>query len=186
MSIRKWVIISSVILLIVVMFVSAIMYTSPKKHDLSLPAVIYQLGEQNKQYEQQVTLNIKGELKKSLLGKLTFTGEIDIEGESIPVPKEKRSLVLKFDRQGQDDLFYRYNDRGAPKHFAYGSIFVNKDFTELTITKYHDEDEQYKHEAWSSDSGYMISAPAYNRSEALTLSKKLMKHYTQQNKVELQ
>ncbi|WP_274362085.1 hypothetical protein [Paenibacillus thermotolerans] len=165
---------SFIVFLIASAGVFAVISTYPKQYDFSLDGLLYQLGEQNRDTVKPVTVQIKGETRKKLNGMKSFKGTIDISGENIPVPEKYREINRSFDMQGGALLAYAYSDGGQIKHFLYGTMYVNDDFSKVTITKLVDEDGESK--VWTGDDGFMITAPAQSKDEALSITNELMKH----------
>jgi hypothetical protein len=137
---------------------------------------MYQLGEENRDYAKPVAVSVKGQMKRSIVGVRTFTGVIDIEGEYIPVPEKNRELKLTLSNNDGAYLHYSYIQNGQLKSFTYGNLFVNDDFSKIAITKYTKTDPN--NFGWNSGDGYMISAPAQNRDDALGISNELLKDYS--------
>lgn len=148
-----------------------IIYFYPKQIHTELKGVSYQIGAD---WEEAVTISIEGMLKRKLGGSKTFVGTIDISGEDIPVPEQYREVTIKF-RNHSGLLLYAYNGRGFPKQYAYGSLFVNRDFSEVSILKYKEHEDRPESKGWSGADGLMITAPAVDRQEALELSRSLSK-----------
>ncbi|WOV86631.1 hypothetical protein QWT69_12140 [Sporosarcina oncorhynchi] len=157
---RKIVVIVTLIILILVTY--SFWVTFPKQHDKTLQGIYYQLGNEEEIYE--VTMHIEGEIRRSLFGEKTFEGVLDIEDEELAVPKGERNVTIKFDGDGRGDIVYSGIRNGSPYTHGYGSIFVNHNFTEVTILK----------GSWNAKEGYMITAPAKTYFEALTISNELM------------
>lgn len=151
----------------------AFIYTYPRQLTVTMQGVMYQLGEVHKDEVSPTAISVHGELKRSILGVRTFQGTIDIEGENIPVPEENRELELRFSKQGETQLFYRYFNNGSIKQFLYGILFINKDFSKIAIMKYQ-RNPDGNGGSWNGGDGYMISAPAQNREEALEISNELL------------
>ncbi|GFN33244.1 hypothetical protein [Paenibacillus xylaniclasticus] len=194
----KW--IMSILLAVVLLFagwkVYEWIYTYPDEIDITLTGVKYQLGpEGEKAGTEPATVIIKGKAKRtfwtkrSTQGERTFEGEVTIVGEQIPVPKDQRKLTIRFADDGWGSMaypYYIYENGRAVKPAIYSShiIFANKDFSKVTLLlatpeqyKLGSDDSSDKTEggtAWSVEDGYMISAPAANRTEALALSNELM------------
>jgi len=110
----------------------AIIYTFPKKHTFTVKGIIYQLGEENRNFEKSTSIHVDGKMKRNLLGVRTFTGFINIEGLDIPVPEKYRKLSLKFGKYGHAHILYTYFENGMPKHYA-GEIYINQDFSHSTF-----------------------------------------------------
>lgn len=171
-----------IIFLIVSFGVIAVIYTYPKQYALKLEGVLYQLGEHNRDAVKPVTVRIDGEVRKKLNGTKTFKGTIDISGENIPVPEIYRELNLSLGKQDGSLIIYSYIENEQPQHFPYGHIFANDDFSKITITKFAGEDGGAANggsKGWNGKDGFMISAPARSKDEALSISNELMKVYLQ-------
>ncbi|WP_018759013.1 hypothetical protein [Paenibacillus terrigena] len=168
MKIKLWIPIG---ILLVAIIAGAFIYTYPHHLTFTMQGIMYQLGEENKDYVKPVAVSVNGKMKKSILGVRTFTGVIDIEGEDIPVPSENRKLELRFSENGEAQLLYRYIINGNIKHFSYGIIFINDDSNKIAIMKYQATPNG---RGWNGGDGYMISTPAQNRDEALEISNELL------------
>jgi hypothetical protein len=173
MTIVKKAILIVVVVLGLGAIVGSLLYSLPKTYSLRLEGLEYRLGEENKDEVKPVILVIDGRLKRSLFGGSTFTGKLYIEGERLPILKDKKRLTLKFD-YGFALLHYAYVQIKPPVHYSYGTIFTNRDFSAFTISKYERETLDASHSGWSSANGMMITAPAATRAEAIELSNELM------------
>lgn len=151
------------ILLILVTY--SVWVTFPEQFNQTLQGINYQLGNEEELYE--VSIQIDGELRRGLFGGKTFEGVIDIEDEELPIPKGERNVTIKFDSDGRGDIVYYGISNGHPYTHHYGSIFANYNFTEITILK----------GSWNANEGFMITAPAKDYFEALTISNELMRDF---------
>jgi hypothetical protein len=72
-------------------------------------------------------------------------------------------------------------ENGTPQMYPYGIIFINKDFSKVSIMKYQDDKDgaDTSTRGWGAEDGLMISAPANNRKQALEISNELMGKYLQ-------
>jgi hypothetical protein len=148
----------------------------PKQYNMTLEGVRYQLGAENMEYEQPAIMHINGTLQKSLTGSRTFKGTINIEGETLPVPEDQREITVQFDANGQGIISYVYFDDGRPGVYAYGAIFINDDISKVSISAFG-KDTHDNREGWTAADGFMITAPARDRTEALNIANVLMKDY---------
>ncbi|WP_127533127.1 hypothetical protein [Paenibacillus kobensis] len=190
----KW--IGSILLAVILLF-SAYkayewIYTYPHKIDVTLTGVKYQLGaEGEKAGTEPATVVIKGKVhrnfwnKRSTQGERTFEGEVTIVGEQIPVPEDQRKLEIHFTDDGWGAMTYpliHHKANGAVSSITFyqsHSIFANKDFSKVTLSLVTpngiaDGTQTNGGSSWSAEDGYMISAPAANRDDALALSNELM------------
>lgn len=161
------------------LIIGTIVYTFPRHYAFTSNGLMYQLGEENREFGKYIAININGKLKRSIDGTRTFEGVIDIDDEMIPIPKDGRNLKLTFDQFGQAMLTYSYVGSGRSEMFSYGGIFINHNFSKFTIWKYDIQviSPNERKGSWSAGNGYMISAPAQTRDDALRISNELMSDY---------
>jgi hypothetical protein len=74
-------------------------------------------------------------------------------------------------------ICYRDFDGDTQVH-NYGEIFIGEKFSDLTICVWD------KEKGWTSNDGFMLSAPVKDRTEALGISNKLMNSVLE-NRLEL-
>lgn len=151
--------------IIIILVTCSVWITFPQQHDKTLHGISYQLG--NEEEQDEVTIHIDGKMRRGLFGEKTFEGVFDIEDEDLLIPKEERNVTIKFKDDGHGVIVYGGFTNGKPYIHSYGSIFANHDFTKITILK----------GSWNAEDGYMITTPAKNHSEALTISNELMKTF---------
>lgn len=151
-----------------------VIYTSPKHYVYQHEGIVYQLGVENSDYIEPVTISIDGTMQKSITGGRTFKGRIDVHEHDIPVPEDSRELVITFRESGLGDIIYHYVESGRPYLYTYGVLVTNDDLSELTILYYNREGELASGGKWTSDDGYMITAPADNRTDALEIADRLL------------
>lgn len=149
--------------ILLILAIYSVWVTFPEQYNQTLQGINYQLGNEEELYE--VSIQIDGELRRGLFGGKTFEGVIDIE--ELPIPKGERNVTIKFDSDGRGDFVYSGISNGNPYTHGYGSIFANYNFTEITILK----------GSWNAKEGYMITAPAKDYFEALTISNELMRDF---------
>ncbi|GAA0302151.1 hypothetical protein GGQ92_002299 [Gracilibacillus halotolerans] len=163
---KRLIVILGIAILFIITF--AVWFTFPKQHNKVLEGIHYQLGNDEEIYE--VTVGIDGEIRRNLIGTKTFEGILDIEDEELPVPKDERNVTIKFDEYNRGVIVYTGFRNGVPYTHSYGSIFVNHDFTKITIQK----------GSWDGEEGYMITAPAKDYFDAKTISNELMEKFIQE------
>ncbi|MBH5317648.1 hypothetical protein I6N90_07515 [Paenibacillus sp. GSMTC-2017] len=146
-------------------------YSYPKSIDIEINAVEYQVGLKDQQKTRSFTIKIDGYFSKKLNGTKDFDGTIHLPNELLPLPDSRKTLNISFDKQGVGTLIYSYVDNKYTKLYSFGTIFINKDFTQVSIMNTSQDRK------WSADDGQMIAGPAENREEALAISVKLMKKY---------
>ncbi|MGM0884055.1 MAG: hypothetical protein ACQEXQ_23840 [Bacillota bacterium] len=166
----------AIIILVLSTYIALILY--PKNIQLNAQGIKYRLGEENIGSEKLININIKGKLYMSITGNKNFKGTIDIEGEDIPVPENQRELEINFYKENNGVIVYSYIENGNPKLYQYGSIFTNSDFSKVTmlVTDKVNIDGN-EGGVWKVENGQMISVPAKNRAESISLSNELMNEY---------
>ncbi|MGW7157896.1 hypothetical protein [Paenibacillus taichungensis] len=171
-------IISIVLAIWVLMIViSVVLLFLPRTIHLDGVGVKYRLGEDNRESEQTVHIKMDGKRYLTTSGDYIFRGTIDIEDKSFPVPEDQKSLEIRF-HKGYGSMAYINFGNGKTSIFLYGTLFVDRAFSKLTIaiSEEHPSGEQNS-KRWSSENGLMLSMPATNRSEAIQLSNELMETY---------
>lgn len=159
---------------IITLGIFSIWYLTPKKCNVTLDGVYYQLG--NEELSQSVKVHLDGKLHNRINGKKTFKGTVEIEGQGVPaIPKDKTEVVFDYHGDNRSPLFSAFrviDDAGrvVPDIYNYGLIYTNNRFTQFTIALFIDGDSS----KWSPINGLMITAPAHDRLEALNTSQKLM------------
>lgn len=173
---KKIIIVLSIVSVLVLSLIALILYLYPKSYSFRVEGIKYQLGIENKDFVKPVTIDLKGTLEKSITGIETFKGTIAIEGESITTANESRELEIDFDTRGGGLMYYFQNEWNPPL-LIYGTMFIGKDLSEFTITVWIRDEPNSGSGSWSGGDGFMISAPAHNRDEALAISNRLMKTF---------
>jgi hypothetical protein len=168
----------SVLIVILALIIYVIWYTFPKKIDLHVEGIKYQLGDEHKEMAKPITVHIEGKMEKSLNGVTSFKGTIDFEGEQIPVPADQRELYITLGKDGQGLIVYADYSEAKPWVYSYGVIYT-KDFNKVAFAVYkrNDADANSTGGGWSSGDGLMIAAPAMDRIEALDVSNELMEEH---------
>lgn len=144
-------------------------YTHPKHINESLLGVEYRSGQPNVAVKP-VTVQINGTLEKSIRGILTFEGTIKLKGNSRLNPDNNRPLTIPFNGPGgMGWMVYGYWKKdGTPVNHGYAPIFINAGFSEVSILE---------------TNSLTITAPASNRSQAVSISNALMKGWLKGDKV---
>ncbi|MFE4711368.1 hypothetical protein ACFRAM_10890 [Paenibacillus sp. NPDC056722] len=151
-------------------------YFTPKRYSTTLDGVYYQLGEEG--IIEDVKIQLNGKLRNHINGIKSFNGVVDIEGEKVPqLTKDRSKLELHYPGGNFGSIlspFRAKDDRGAiaADVYYYGTVYINNDFTKFTITVSNDKNKQ-----WTPTNGFMITAPASDREEAITISQELMRKF---------
>ncbi|MGZ9584464.1 hypothetical protein [Paenibacillus marinisediminis] len=173
---KKWMV-TTVIMVILILIVAVTPISVPrfKHYNHKFEGILYQLGEKNKDFLAPIEVHFDGKLYTDILGKKTYEGIVYINDKDFHIPKERAKVELKFQKNNSvwsAVLFYHYFDPNDFHGSVYGELFIDDDFSKITITKpmeYSDGSGG----GWGSDDGFMISAPATNREEALKITNEL-------------
>lgn len=163
-------------LLVIMVFLTALAVGMwpylPREVDVRLEGVKYRLGPDHASVAESAIIYIKGSTRQTLQGHRQFQGTVELKGESFPVPKEQMKNRTFIAHKGESFLLaYQWYEDGF-KNFTLGELYTDDDFRHITMTLLEQgEDGQ---PAWSSGDGWMISAPAKDRTEAIQLANKLM------------
>ncbi|PWW02565.1 hypothetical protein DFQ01_109190 [Paenibacillus cellulosilyticus] len=151
------------------------LYT-PRDVDVRLEGVKYRLGTNNTSEIESATIHIEGTIRRALNGHRLFRGTVEMEGESMPVPKEQMTNHTFSARKGEGFLLvYQWVEKGTIGSFSLGQLYADDDFSHITLTLMeHGEDGRSGY--WGGNDGLMLTAPAKDRTEAIHLANKLMAH----------
>lgn len=137
--------------------------------DVEIIGVRYQLGKDNVEYEEPITLKFEGKYVNSFFNHV-FIGDVYIDGHKLNELNNSKT-TLKFDKYNRAQLYdTTYN---AMLIFP-GSIYINDDFSKVTICISEPSDEDPNSMHWDSGTGIMMAAPASNREQALAISNEVM------------
>lgn len=164
-KIRKY-LVRATIILPLLLGVLYLYYRAPKLVKLEYRGIYYQLG--NPEMTEEVPVIFDGYLTRGLWLEDSFQGTVTIGDATlnkvdIRLPKDSPSVIVYYDDATKD-------------YVTYGALYskdIKKSFTIIV----HQYDKATDSDRWSSADGYMISAPAQDRPEALELSNQLMKEY---------
>lgn len=176
---RTLLVLAGAAVFLVIMFAS--IQLLPKSYSVTLEGVKYRLGAENEASLEPVAIHMYGTMKRSLTGKGMFKGTIDVVGEILPVPADKRKLKINFNRDHSGQIIYGYYEDGQPWVYSYGVIYVNNDLSKITIAVF-DKDEAGGG-GWTGADGLMITAPADDRTNALKVANELMNDVLEGNPV---
>ncbi|MBS4172730.1 hypothetical protein [Bacillus sp. FJAT-49736] len=168
---KKWWISFNVLIVFVIIW--GFYYTHPKDIHRSIRGVEYRLGSNNE--PKPVTIGINGKLQRSLFGKKTFAGKIDLTGVSQPNLEDKdKQLIINFQENGAGVITYSYYKDGQPILRSYGVLFINKDFSKVAIEEY--EPANNGGGIWEAGNGLIITGPAKTKKKALQIANELMEN----------
>jgi hypothetical protein len=160
--------------MIIILSVTVIWYKVPHYKHRTFEGLLFQLGAENAQNVQSVEVEIKGFVQWYFFSPMTFKGTIRIEDELLPPPEspDKELEVKLIGMLNGGQIRYRTDPDDYLKGAYYGILVFNKDFSKMTLLKYEKHGEGSY--SWDVGKSMMISAPATNRTEALSIANELM------------
>ncbi len=164
MRFHKKYVIRTVIIVILLLGIAYFLYRIPREFHKEYQGVYYQIG--NPDLSEMVTIRFDGYLTRGLWQEDSFEGTIKVGDQELTrvnlnLYKDSGAVISYIDNRIQDIN-------------TYGTLYT-KDIREgFTICILQEDENNPGHRSWSGEDGYMISAPAGNRSEALELSNRLM------------
>ena len=166
-------VVNTIIIIVIIVVMAALIIPWSREFVKTFTGIKYQLGSDNKTYSESVQISFNGAYKESYFGLLSdiFIGYITIDG--VEINKDKEFNLIFIEDKGVV-ISHRYFVRAeaAMKKFSYGRLYIDEEFEEFTIELYTEESNK----GFNSFDGFMISAPATNREEALLISKKLVSY----------
>ena len=144
------------------------MYSVPKEIDQAFDGIAYGVGSKSNQINKEVTITIKGKFYRKIFNHDRFKGTIAIKGD---VPT---NLIL--DRKQVEVVFLDNGGSLLYGNSSYGILYINKDFSELSIIVYEfiESGRGNPSYSWNPEGGLLISGPAKTRKEALNISNELI------------
>ncbi|MET3683499.1 hypothetical protein ABID56_001594 [Alkalibacillus flavidus] len=145
--------------------------------DETYSGVEVQLGPNDTTHAKQVDIHIDGEFKHDMFSKESFTGSITIDGEKHPSDASNTDeLTVTFEKEGFTDGNIEYINREQDRITTVGYLNMSDDLSELTIQIMQDRSSKDgpRVTSWTSDDGIIISAPANNGDEAISIANRVM------------
>ncbi|MCY6355224.1 hypothetical protein [Clostridium sp. ZS2-4] len=165
------------VILFVVLVLAYVYIAFPRTYNKTFQGIKYRLGETNNQFTEKVTISINGKLSNDFIFGKKFVGKIKINDLEFPKENELKEIKLKFDKYNRSNIqYYFVNKAQTFSQVTYGPIYINDDFSQLTINIMEPQNLYIPNKKWIGDNGLMIAAPASNRKEALQISNSLMKY----------
>src|SRR5690606_24904321 len=84
-------------LLALVVIIFLLYYLSPKEINKSFEGIVYRIGSENSNYEEKVSVSVKGTLKNNLFEATTFKGAITIDGTEESLKFHRSDLSIEFE-----------------------------------------------------------------------------------------
>lgn len=148
-------------------------YFWPKDISRTIPAVKYQLGEENINFVEHTTIHIEGKFDRNLFSESKFTGKLRVDNDQDLLAYDRTQLFMSNSKSSDMwSMLLFENNNGKLKHHVYGNMYMNNSFSEIVILK---ATKTENGGSWSGSDGFMIAAPATTREEAIELSKKLIR-----------
>ncbi|WP_020616451.1 hypothetical protein [Paenibacillus daejeonensis] len=158
------------ILLVILALSGTVMFYFPKSVSLHAEGMKYRLGQEHEAFEQQVQVLIEGKVYKRFLNTKRFEGSVDIQGLENVAALEMKTVQFTLDHDNSGLLIYRSFENGMPTNYLLGVIYFSTTYDQATIALQNQGN-------WNPENGFMLSAPASDRTEALEVSNKLMATY---------
>ncbi|GKU79171.1 hypothetical protein L3i20_v235680 [Paenibacillus sp. L3-i20] len=133
--------------------------------------VEFHRGSTTLQNTEPMTIRIDGYVAKKRNNTREFVGNVHLPDELLPIPKDRRTVDISFDQHDAGSLIYSYVEDGYTKTFMYGTMFANDDFSKIAIMNTSTQKQG------DLVTPLMLSGPATNQEEALSISEELMKDY---------
>lgn len=172
-GLKKW-IVPTIMVFSIFLILSYKWYTHPRQIVQNIEAVEFQLGKNAEQTIMPVRIEIDGHLIRSITGAKHFDGSIQLFSDDKRLTDEKSYTQIVFNLSGGGVLVYDETANGVPKLNSYGLIFIDKDFSSVTIAKHVTENGETNTKSWEATRGMMIAGPASSREEGLRVSNTLM------------
>ncbi|WP_454190177.1 hypothetical protein [Paenibacillus sp. Marseille-Q7038] len=178
-------------MILMVIVVALVVYVTylyiPKTVYIDTNGIMYR-NETENTLEKSLRVQIKGKVYREWVNKKYFRGDIQVEGQTFPVPREKASLIeIPVGFSTPTSIVYSFIwPEQEPGLYQYGSISMNDNYTEAVILvseKREPSEAEIKQnvedtKGWSFDNGLMIAVPAKNREEAVALTNEILYSYT--------
>ena len=157
-------------LLVILALSGTVMFYYPKSVSMHAEGIKYRLGQEHEAFEQQVQVLIEGKVYKRFPNTKKFEGFIDIQGIEDIDALEFKTVQFTLDHDKSGLLIYRSIENGMPTNYLLGVIYFSTTYDQATIALQHQGN-------WNSENGFMLSAPASNKTDAIEISNKLMATY---------
>ncbi|MCK5811692.1 MAG: hypothetical protein KAG94_02225 [Clostridiales bacterium] len=174
---KKIVTILSSIVIIFVILLMLIIHL-PRNIQRDFLGVQIKAGEKNDETFEYVLLHFDGRFQKAFLTQASFVGYVVLESNGDVAEGE---VNIRFHPELGGYLVFYSTDSSVQNNI--GSIFIDSNFKQVTITVAEPVEGNLSRIHWSSDDGLIICAPASTREEAIIMSNDLMKNYLE-NKME--
>lgn len=160
MRINKRYIIRAVVLLPILLGVIYFWYRVPWGFHKEFEGIYYKPGDPG--FSERLTISFDGYLQRGVWQDDKFEGMMRVGDKDM-------NVILQI----PDDqaTYLNYIDNNTIE--MYGIMYTKDIKKGFTIFLYKQDETNKNHSGWTVEDGYMISAPADNRSEALKLSKRL-------------
>ena len=152
--------------------------------DVTIDGANYQLGAEHISQVAPESVHFHGKVFRDMNGLRTFKGTISFVHHTIVFPIGAEATTIHFDHYGYGPIMYGYFEVGIsrvaiPRIYNNGVLFVNSDFSEVTVLRMMDivAKDGSVGKSWSAEDGFMFAGPATSREQALNISNKLMKKY---------
>ncbi len=158
-----------------ILIVLLILYVLPWKSRINTTINGAQCKIGESKYIEKVTITIKGDYKRYLFKKDTFSGRIELDNRDFTLADSKVSLEF---HDNKSFLLYQNVVGGNATQDPLGTIYCSSDFKKILICIYEEigsatDYANIKSYTWDAENGLFFSAPALNREEAIRIAKDL-------------
>lgn len=147
---------------------SSAIYFLPLKYKIDKTLDGFQTKIGHDEYNEKITIEVKGTYNKYLMKNDTFKGSIstNLHGEVWDITKGE---IVFYDNMGNMSSWTRGNDGQSISEY-FGNLICEPDFSEVLLLVHEQTGEG---SGWSGEDGLYISAPAKNKEESIKIARKL-------------
>ncbi|MBU9720055.1 MULTISPECIES: hypothetical protein [Bacillaceae] len=151
-----------------------VFYKYPIELNKSYKGIQFKLGTENAGMEERVTVELSGEVRRTVFGKNIFNGKIELHGDAMDQVGLKEQVEFSLGNGYGNGGSISYIDDVTDKVLYFGTMYISDDYISIAIER--NEQIEAGSSVWTSENGIVISAPASNREEGLEIANELMKH----------
>ncbi len=169
MKLKKYVI-RTIFLLPILLGVIYFWYRVPWGFHKEFEGIYYKPGDPS--FSEKVTILFDGYLQRGIWQDDKFEGTLRIGDQDmlgkLEIPDDEAAYLM------YRENYYTFD--------SYGTMYTKDIKKGFTILVYKQDETNQNHSGWTVEDGYVISAPADNRSEALKLSRDLASEWLEGSK----
>jgi len=162
-------------MIVIILFICTLLFAvlpRSKQINSTINGVLFHIEDET---VVPLTIKMNGNLRYTPFGEKRFEGTIQIEGNPISDPNSNRELSMVFTKSGSGLMSFVMDFKdlrdGQFWNSRYGAVFASSDFSKISI------------QVVSTNKRTLISGPANTKTDALEISKSLMKSYIEDYKL---